>query len=255
MSSGESGLISKLKNLALQGQQPQGFGKMSVQSYSTVVAQPPYVSAQQGEDVLKSLATKIGLSEADIEVCYASRDHYDWCLALVSDSATPPGSPFPSDLTSLFLKLVTRGSLSRDRLRNLGLDKLLVNMIAGNIKRIFVNLSSKPDRHELIEELDKTKNLISKFSQVYPAISEKAEEIIKSAKRETGVPVDEKAIVDAVRGRIEVSAAAEKIIQSYKQAQATLQQEKNTEQKRSAVSSEQSVVTSKNSVQAPRPEA
>ena len=255
MSSSESGLISRLKNLALQGRQPQGFGAMNIQSYSTVAVQPLSASTQGGEDVLKSLASKVGLSEADIDVCYASRDHYDWCLTLVSDSATPPGSPLPSDLTNLFLKLVTRGSLSKDRIKSLGLDKLLVNVIAGNIKRIFINLSSKPDRHELIEELDKTKNLISKFSNVYPAISEKAEEIIKATKQETGIPVDEKAIVDAVRGRIEVSAAAEKIIQSFKRAQATPQQESGAEQKKSMASSEQAVMTTTNSAQAPRSEA
>jgi hypothetical protein len=173
----------------------------------------------------------------------------------VSDSATPPGSPFPSDLTNLFLKLVMRGSLSKDRIKGLGLDKLLVNMVAGNIKRIFTNLSSKPDRHELVEELDKTRSLISKLSNVYPSITEKAEEIIKATKQETGVPVDEKAIVDAVRGRIEVSAAAEKIIQSFKRAQATPQQESGAEQKKGVSSSEQALMTSKNSAQAPRPEA
>jgi hypothetical protein len=253
MSSSESGLISKFKNLALRRQQPQG--PMSIQSYSTMAVQPLSVSTQQGEDVLKSLASKMGFSEADVEPCYASRNHYDWCLVLMSDSATPPGSPFPSDLTNLFLKLVTRGSLSRDRLKSLGLDKLLVNMVAGNIKRIFTNLSTKPDRHELAEELDRTRSLISKFSNVYPAITEKAEEIIKATKQETGVPVDEKAIVDAVKGKMEVSAAAEKIIQSFKRAQAAPQQEGGAEQKKGTVGSEQAVMTSKNSAQAPRPEA
>jgi hypothetical protein len=253
MSSGESGLISRLKNLALQRQQPQGFGAMNIQSYSTVAVQP--ASAQQGEDVLRSLASKTGLSEADIEACYASRDHYDWCLTLVSGSATPPGSPFPSDLSNLFFKLVARGFLSKDRVKSLGLDKLLVNVVAGNIKRIFLSLSSRPDRQELVEELDKARSLISKFSNVYPAITEKAEEIIKATKRETGAPVDEKAIVDAVKGRIEVSAAAEKIIQSFKKAQATPQQEGGAEQRRSVAGSEQAAMASKNSAQAPRPEA
>ena len=252
--SSESGLISKLKNLVLQRQQPQGFGGMSVQSYGSMAVQPLSISTQQGEDVLKSLASKMGLSEADIEACYASRDHYDWCLVLISDSATPPGSSFPSDLTNLFLKLVARGSLSRDRLKSLGLDKLLVNMVAGSVKRIFAVLSSKPDRRELMEELDKTRSLISKFSHAYPGITEKAEEIIRVAKQEAGVPVDEKTIVDAVKGRIEVSAAAEKIIQSYKQA--TQQPEsKADEPKKTAMRTEQSAVTGKNSAQAPRPEA
>ncbi|MCC5989973.1 MAG: hypothetical protein LM558_00490 [Thermosphaera sp.] len=253
--SSELGLISKFKDLALQRQQPQGFGGMNIQSYSTMAVQPALASTQQGEDVLRSLASKIGLSEADIDVCYASRDHYDWCLTLVSDIATPPGSPFPSDLTNLFLKLVMRGSLSKDRIKSLGLDKLLVNIVAGNIKQIFFKLSSKPDRQELVEELDKTRSLISKFSNIYPAITEKAEEIIKTTKQQTGVPVDEKTIVDAVRGKIEVSAAAEKIIQSFKQAQATLQQESGAEQKKGVPSSEQSVMTIKNNAQAPRSEA
>jgi hypothetical protein len=250
--SSESGLISKFRNLALQGRQLQG--PMSIQSYSTMAVQP--ASVQQGEDVLKSLASKMGLSEADIDTCYASRDHYDWCLVLMSDSATPPGSPFPSDLTNLFLKLVTRGSLSRDRLKSLGLDKLLVNMVAGNIKRIFLSLSTKPDRHELAEELDRTRSLISKFSYVYPGITEKAEEIIKATKQETGVPVDEKAMVDAVKGKMEVSAAAEKIMQSFKQAQATAPQtESNMNQKKGTVNSEQAVLSGKNNAQAPRSEA
>jgi hypothetical protein len=253
--SSESGLISKFKNLALQRQQPQGFGGMSIQSYSTMAVQPALASTQQGEDVLRSLASKIGLSEADIDACYASRDHYDWCLTLMSDSATPPGSPFPSDLTNLFLKLVTRGSLSKDRIKSLGLDKLLVNIVGVNIRQIFFRLSSKPDRQELMEELDKARSLISKFSNVYPSITEKAEEIIKATKQETGVPVDEKAIVDAVRGRVEVSAAAEKIIQSFKRAQATPQQESSAEQKKGVSSSEQAVMTIKNSAQAPRSEA
>jgi hypothetical protein len=255
MSSSELSLVNKFKNLALQSQQPQRTGPMVIQSYSTTAVQPLSVTTQQaqGEDVLKSLASKIGLGESDIDRCYASRDNYDWCLALVSDTSTPPGSAFPSDLTNLFLRLITKGAISRDRLRSLGLEKLLLNIVTGNVKQIFTNLSTRPDRQELVAELDKTKDLISKFSHVYPNINEKAEEIIKAVKHDTGVPVDEKAVVDAIKGKIDVSSAAEKIIQSYRQATAP-QQETNLYQKRSGVNLEQAVLSSKNNAQAPRAE-
>jgi len=255
MSSNESSLVNKFKNLALQSPQSQGTGPMVIQSYSASAVQPLSVSAQQtqSEDVLKSLAFKIGLSENDIDRCYASRDNYDWCLALVSDSSTPPGTPFPSDLTNFFLKLITKGVISRDKLKSFGLEKLLLTIVAGNVKQIFADLSTKPEKHELVAELDKTKDLISKFSHVYPNINDKAEEIIKAVKQNTGVPVDEKAIVDAIRGKIDVFSAVEKIIQSYKQATAP-QAETNLYQKRNGLNSEQAVVSGKNNAQAPRAE-
>jgi hypothetical protein len=255
MSSSELSLVNKFKNLALQSQQPQGSGPMVIQSYSASAVQPLSVTTQQaqGEDVLKSLAFKIGLSENDIDRCYASRDNYDWCLALVSDSSTPPGTPFPSDLTNFFLRLIAKGAISRDKLKSLGLEKLLLSIVAGNVKQIFTDLSTKPNRQELASELDKTKNLLSKFSHVYPNINDKAEEIIKAVKQDAGVPADEKAIVDAIKGKIDVSSAAEKIIQSYKQATAP-QAETNLYQKRGGLNSEQAVVSGKNNAQAPRAE-
>jgi len=242
----ESGLLARFKNLALQGRLP------SAPQVKTVYPGMSPAGQSSGEDVLRSLSAQLGFNEHDVTKCYSSQDHYKWCIALLSDSPAPP-SPFPSDLFELFLKAVGRGILTQDRIKSLGLENLLMNIVANRIRGVFERLRVRPDRQELADELERTKTLIEKVGKAMPVLPERVETMVRQLKNEMGVPVNEKLMVEAFKGKIEPSVAVEDIIKSVK-GSATVREEKKIEEHKKEESPKTEQAVAQGRAQAPRGE-
>jgi hypothetical protein len=247
----EQGLIGRLKELAgrVVG------GRVPAPSVSAV---SPTAVVEQGAptDELTVLASKLGLDPADVEVCRETRENYKWCLVLLDPGRiSPPPAPFPERLHGLLLKLIGKGKIEAGKLRILGLDKRLAEVVARRVEEAVSALvkSPRPERRELVEEFTKIREVFKNTSRaVQPEILEekvlhRLRGVLPSQLREV-----EHSVVEMLRGKISVAKAVEDIVVTIKKAEVARGEREVVEKgKRAEVKQEQPVIARS---QAPRSE-
>jgi hypothetical protein len=171
---------------------------------------------EPSEDALYVLASKLGLDVKDINACYSSSDAYEWCLALLGGRDTQPPSPFPSQIQSLLVKLLGEGKIDAGRIKLLGLDKLLVNVVFKRAEEVVESAVKGVRGHELASEVAKVRELLAKTSRVVPP--DVVEERVLRMFREAHPSVPEKAVITMFRNEVPPSEAVEEIVKSMRQA-------------------------------------
>jgi len=175
----------------------------------------PAPRSVEGVDLLRGLASKVGVGEEHVEVCYEGRDVYDWCLALLGGSDQPPPHPFPLRLFNLAVKLIGEGKLTADRVRVLGLDKILSHVISGKAEGVvrMIERIQIPDRSELAKEASRVVEMYRRVEKAIP-IEEIASKLKEMARRSGVVKEDvvERTLIPMLRGEIKPEKAVEEII-------------------------------------------
>lgn len=212
----EQVLISKLRELASKVQP----GKLP----APAVTGTPRMEGGRPVDELRALASMRGVDVVDLEACRETRETYEWCLVLLDPNRPPPPYPFPERLHSLLLKLIGEGKIEPGRLKLLGLDKRLAEIVARRVERTFseVARSPIPSRREIADEFAKIREIYAKVSRVVqPEVLEEA--VIKSVRKVIPAPLREveHAVVEMFRGRATPAEAAEKIVASLARVEAT----------------------------------
>ena len=168
---------------------------------------------QAETDVLRELAIKLGLSDADIHPCYASAEVYAWCLALLGARQFPPPSPLPTSLYHLLIKLVALGRIDTSRARVLGIDKHLADTLAERLVRAIRRAVEVVGREaELAEEVARVRHLVREASRTLPPTF--TEDVIRRV-REAVPPVREEHVLK-VLGKEEPAVVAEEIVKAVK---------------------------------------
>jgi len=205
----EQALLSRLRELASKAQP----GKLP----APAVTATPQQGAERPVNELRALASMRGVDVADLEACRETREAYEWCLALLDPNRPPPPYPFPERLDNLLLKLVGEGKIEPGRLKLLGLDKRLAEIVARRVERALSEVvkSPRPDRREMVEEFAKIREIYAKASRaVQPGVLEEA--VIMSVRKAIPAPSRdaEHAIIEMFRGVGTPVEAAEKVIAS-----------------------------------------
>lgn len=163
----EQALISRLKELAGR---IAGRSITAPRTVGTPIT-PVLVEESARRDVLDTLASRFGLDPVDVEPCKETRETYEWCLALLDPGrVTRPPVPFPPRLHGLLIKLVGTGKVDVGKLRILGLDRSLAEVVAGRVERVVASVATSPTapKVELAEELTRTGELFRVVSRVTP---------------------------------------------------------------------------------------
>jgi hypothetical protein len=217
----EQVLVSKLRELASKAQP----GRLP----APVVTSTYQMEGGRPVDELRVLASMRGVDIVDMEACRETREAYEWCLALLDPNRPRPPYPFPEKLHNLLLKLVGEGKIEPGRLRLLGLDKKLAEIVAHRVERTLseVARSPIPSRREVSDEFVKIREIYAKASRVVqPEVLE--EVVIKSVRKAIPAPSREveHAIVDMFRGRTTPAEAAEKVVVSLASRVETAREER-----------------------------
>ena len=219
----EQELVARMRELAGR---LTGFLPARGPAVATAVATE---EAPRPADVVREVALRLGLTEADISACYASQESYAWCLALLDVSTTPPAAPFPADLVHLLLRLLSLGRIDYGRVRLLGLDRVLLRLVAGrlgNAVRVAVELARGGlayGRHVITEEVAKARRLFEAASRV--AEPRALEEVVARV-RAVAPGVPEELIMKALVGRESPAEVAEEMVLAARRAVAPTAEER-----------------------------
>jgi hypothetical protein len=207
-------------------------------------------------DELTMLASKLGLDPADVEVCRETRESYAWCIVLLDPGRiTPPPAPFPERLHGLLLKLISKGKIETSKLKILGLDKRLAEVVVRRVEEAVSSLvkSPRPERWELVEEFTKIREVFKNASRVVqPEVLEervlhRLRGVLPAQIREV-----EHSVIEVLRGKIPVAKAVEDIVVAVKRAEVARGEREVVEKGKRAEVKQEQPATARS--QAPRPE-
>jgi len=205
-------MLERLKEVAVRA---GGRGQVGRSRIVTTSQPQEGRGVEPSEDALYVLASKLGLDVKDINACYSSTDAYEWCLALLGGRDTQPPSPFPSQIQSLLVKLLGEGKIDAGRIKLLGLDKLLVNIIFKRAEGVVESAVKGVRGHELASEVVKVRELLSKTSRVVSP--DVVEEGVLRMFREAHPSIPEKAVITMFRNEVPPTEAIEEIVKSVRQ--------------------------------------
>jgi len=170
-------------------------------------------------DLLRVLASKIGVDEASIERCFDSREAYEWCLALLGEGYQPPPHPFPPELSNLLLRLAGEGKIEAGRLRALGLDKLMPRFILGGLARRFAAERPFTDRREAEEELRRASEIFRKVERAVPLeeLRERLKAIAERLRPEDPAGAT-RVLESALKGEVRAEQAVEELMGARREA-------------------------------------
>ena len=207
----EQELVRRVREI-LSAQQPTAPRAPVITAVATGNAQ-----RREAVDPLAALASRLGLASTDIEACRAGPELYEWCMALLDPNVTsPPAYPFPERLLPLLLKLIAAGKLEHGKLRLLNLDKKLVEVVAG---RVASAVSAALEGHRVeaaVGELERAREVYKKMSRLVG--QRMLEEEIARAVKGVAQREVEHVVLEALRGRIPVTTAVEKIVLQQSEA-------------------------------------
>jgi hypothetical protein len=243
----EQAFLSKLRELAGKAQP----GKLP----APAVTAAPQQRAERPVDELRALASTRGVDVADLEACRETREAYEWCLALLDPNRPPPLYPFPEKLHGLLLKLIGEGKIEPGRLKLLGLDKRLAEVVAHRVEKALLEVARSPipNRREVVEEFEKIREIYTKANRaVQPEVLEEA--VIRGIRKAVPAPPREveHSIIEVFRGRGAPVEAAEKVIASLARAEAAREEREVVERAKRLEPPKAEVVQAR--AQAPRAE-